>query len=118
MAMGQRQVAPGLLLHSDRGVQYRGNEYQQTLRDLEITASMSRKANCWDNAVMEAFFARLKVELIYPENYKHIETLRTGVFEYIEIFYDRQRRHSALGYDNPTHYELLFNQMNVSTIRG
>jgi transposase InsO family protein len=79
---------------------------------------MSRKGNCWDNAVMEAFFARLKVELIYPENYRSVEDLRTGLFEYIEIFYDRQRRHSALGYDNPAHYELLSNQMNVSTIRG
>jgi transposase InsO family protein len=118
MAIGQRQAAPGLLLHSDQGVQYRANEYQQTLHDLGITASMSRKGNCWDNAVMEAFFARLKVELIYPENYTSIEALRIGLFEYIEIFYNRQRRHSALGYDNPAHYELLFNQMNVSTIRG
>jgi putative transposase len=118
MAMGQRQAAPGLLLHSDQGVQYRANEYQQTLHDLGITASMSRKGNCWDNAVMEAFFARLKVELIYPENYRSMEDLRTGLFEYIEIFYNRQRRHSALGYDNPAHYELLFKQMNVSTIRG
>ena len=118
MAMGQRQAAPGLLLHSDQGVQYRANEYQQTLHDLGITASMSRKGNCWDNAVMEAFFARLKVELIYPQDYRNMENLRSGLFEYIEIFYNRQRRHSALGYDNPAHYELLFNQMNVSTIRG
>jgi transposase InsO family protein len=118
MALGRRDVVRGLLLHSDRGVQYRGNEYQQTLHDLGIMASMSRKGNCWDNAVMEAFFARLKVELIYPENYSTFAELRTGLFEYIEIFYNRQRRHSALGYDNPTQYELLFSQMNVSTIRG
>jgi len=118
MALGARQVTPGLLLHSDRGVQYRGNEYQQTLQDLGITASMSRKGNCWDNAVMEAFFARMKVELIYPENYRSLDELRTGLFEYIEIFYNRQRRHSALGYDNPSHYELLFQRMNVSTICG
>src|SRR5262245_6074173 len=107
MALGRREVPQGLLLHSDRGVQYRGNEYQQRLNDLGITASMSRKGNCWDNAVMEAFFARLKVELIYPENYRSIEELRAGVFEYLEIFYNRQRRHSALAYDNPSHYELL-----------
>jgi len=118
MALGCREVGPGLLLHSDRGVQYRGNEYQETLHDLGITASMSRKGNCWDNAVMEAFFARLKVELIYAENYRSIEELRTGLFEYIEIFYNRQRRHSALGYDNPSHYELLSQRMNVSTICG
>jgi putative transposase len=118
MAMGQRQAAPGLLLHSDQGVQYRANEYQQMLYDLGITASMSRKGNCWDNAVMEAFFARLKVELIYPENYHSMDDLRAGLFEYIEIFHNRHRRHSSLKYDNPDHYELLFNQMNVSTIRG
>jgi len=118
MALGRREVAPGLLLHSDRGVQYRGNDYQETLHDLGITASMSRKGNCWDNAVMEAFFSRFKVELIYPENYRSIEELSAGVFEYIEIFYNRQRRHSALGYDNPDNYELLFQRMNVSTICG
>ena len=118
MALGRREVSQGLVLHSDRGVQYRSNEYQQTLSDLGIAASMSRKGNCWDNAVMEAFFARLKVELIYPENYRSIEALRAGLFEYIEIFYNRQRLHSALGYDNPARYELRFKQMNVSNIRG
>jgi transposase InsO family protein len=118
MATARREIPEGLLLHSDRGVQYRGNEYQETLADLGIVASMSRKGNCWDNAVMEAFFARLKVELIYPENYRTVEELRAGLFEYIEIFYNRQRRHSVLGYDNPAHYELLFNQMNVSSFCG
>ena len=118
MAWGRRQVDPGLLLHSDRGVQYRGNEYQQTLRDLGIQASMSRKGNCWDNAVMEAFFARLKVELIYPENYREINSLRTGLFEYIEIYHNRQRLHSSIGYDNPAHYELESHSMNVSTFCG
>ncbi len=118
MAVGRRDVAHGLLLHSDRGVQYRGNEYQETLADLGIVASMSRKGNCWDNAVMEAFFARLKVELIYPENYPTVDELRSGLFEYIEIFYNRQRLHSALDYDNPASYELLFQRMNVSTICG
>ena len=118
MAVGRRDVAHGLLLHSDRGVQYRGNEYQQTLADLGMVASMSRKGNCWDNAVMEAFFARLKVELIYPENYRTVDELRSGLFEYIEIFYNRQRLHSALDYDNPANYELLFQRMNVSTICG
>lgn len=118
MAWGRRQVDPGLLLHSDRGVQYRGNEYQQTLKDLGIQASMSRKGNCWDNAVMEAFFARLKVELIYPENYREIDSLRAGLFEYIEIYHNRQRLHSSIGYDNPAHYELESHSMNVSTFCG
>jgi putative transposase len=118
MAVGQRQVPPGLMLHSDQGVQYRGNEYQQTLDALGIVASMSRKGNCWDNAVMEAFFARLKVELIYPEDYRSLDALRSGLFEYIEIFYNRQRMHSALGYDIPARFELVSQRMNMSTIRG
>ena len=118
MARGRREVHPGLLLHSDQGVQYRANEYQQALEDLGIEASMSRKGNCWDNAVMEAFFARLKVELIYPENYRDIDALRSGLFEYIEIFYNRQRLHSSIGYIDPANYELQSQAMNVSNICG
>ncbi len=68
---------------------------------------MSRKSNCWVNAAMESFFSRLKVELVYAENYQTIEDLRAGLFEYIEIFYNRQRRHSALGYLCPNEYERL-----------
>ena len=79
---------------------------------------MSRKGNCWDNAVMESFLARLKVELIYPENYRTVDALRAGLFEYLEIFYNRQRRHSSLGYTAPAGYELQFHQSNVSTMRG
>lgn len=118
MARGRRPVQPGLLLHSDRGVQYRAKEYQQALEDLGIQASMSRKGNCWDNAVMEAFFARLKVELIYPENYRDFDALRAGLFEYIEIYYNRQRLHSSLGYNNPAKYELESQRLNMSTICG
>jgi transposase InsO family protein len=118
MALNRRDTSDGLLMHSDRGVQYRGNEYQQRLRDLCFVPSMSRKGNCWDNAVMESFFARLKVELIYPENYRVLDELRRGLFEYIEIFYNRQRRHSSLGYSTPANYELQFYQSNVSTMRG
>lgn len=69
---------------------------------------MSRKGNCWDNAVMESFFSRLKVELIYPENYKTVEEARAGIFEYIELFYNRVRRHSAIGYLSPNDYEQNF----------
>ena len=105
MAVARREVRPGLLLHSDRGVQYRGNEYQQLIVDCKMRPSMSRKGNCWDNAVMESFFSRLKVELIYPENYQTVETLRAGLFEYIEIFYNRKRRHSALGNISPAEFE-------------
>ncbi len=118
MALSRRRVSARLLLHSDRGVQYRGHEYHQRLRDLNIQPSMSRKGNCWDNAVMESFFSRLKVELIYPENYRTLEALRSGLFEYIEIFYNRQRRHSALGYISPEQFERSSNPTTVSTVCG
>jgi len=118
MAVSCRDNRDNLLLHSDRGVQYRGNEYQQALSHYKITCSMSRKGNCWDNAVMESFFGRFKVELIYAENYKTIETAQAGIFEYIEIFYNRQRRHSAIGNMSPYEYEQQYQQLNVSTFRG
>jgi transposase InsO family protein len=108
MAVSGRDTINNLLLHSDRGVQYRGHEYQSALKDHAIQCSMSRKGNCWDNAVMESFFGRFKVELIYAENYKTIETAQAGIFEYIEMFYNRQRRHSALGFISPDEYELQF----------
>lgn len=118
MAVSCRDVQSNTLLHSDRGVQYRGHEYQLALQDYGIQCSMSRKGNCWDNAVMESFFSRLKVELIYAENYKHPEQARTGIFEYIEIFYNRKRRHSAIGYMSPHEFEQQHEQLTVSTIRG
>ncbi|MBL1292874.1 MAG: IS3 family transposase [Thiotrichales bacterium] len=79
---------------------------------------MSRKGNCWDNAEMESFFSRFKVELIYAENYKTIETAQAGIFEHIEMFYNRMRRHSANGYMSPYAYEPQYKQLTVSTIRG
>ena len=105
MAINSRDITKEVLLHSDRGVQYRGQEYQNVLKDNDIRCSMSRKGNCWDNAVMESFFGRFKVELIYAENYKTIETAQAGIFEYIEMFYNRTRRHSANGYMSPCAYE-------------
>lgn len=118
MAVSNRDIKRGALLHSDRGVQYRGNEYQDALNMYGIQCSMSRKGNCWDNAVMESFFSRLKVELIYAENYKTVDEARAGIFDYIELFYNRTRRHSAIGYDSPHKYEQQFNNLTVSTIRG
>jgi len=118
MAASQRHIRPGALIHSDRGVQYRGNEYQEALRSHGLRSSMSRKGNCWDNAVMESFFSRLKVELIYAENYNNVETARSGIFEYIEVFYNRSRRHSAIGYVSPHDFEQQFEQLTVSTFRG
>lgn len=95
MALAKREVNPGLIVHSDRGTQYRSNEYVGYLEANGITRSMSRKGNCWDNAAMESFYSRLKVELIYAKNYPSIESARSGIFAYIEIFYNRKRRHSA-----------------------
>jgi len=118
MAVSCRDFKGSILLHSDRGVQYRGNEYQNALRVNGIECSMSRTGNCWDNAVMESFFSRLKVELIYAENYKSVEEVHSGVFEYIEMFYNRQRRHSAIGYVSPHEFEQQHKQLDVSTFRG
>ena len=118
MALSGRDIQGKVLLHSDRGVQYRGNEYQQALKSNNIVCSMSRKGNCWDNAVMESFFGRFKVELIYAEKYKTVETALAGIFEYIEIFYNKQRRHSTIGYMSPNQYEENFNNLTVSTFRG
>jgi putative transposase len=105
MAYGRREVAPGLIVHSDRGVQYRSTRYQDYLRSKQCLPSMSRKGNCWDNAPMESFFSRLKVELIYAECFESIAADRSAIFEYIEVFYNRKRRHSALGYLSPADYE-------------
>ena len=118
MAIGRRDLRQDVLVHSDRGVQYRGNEYQGLLKAHGIQCSMSRKGNCWDNAVMESFFSRLKVELIYAAVYKTVDDVRTAIFEYIEMFYNRVRRHSAVGYLSPHDFEQQFNQLTVSTIRG
>jgi len=117
MAVSQRQP-DNTVIHSDRGVQYRGNEYQTMLEQLGLRCSMSRKGNCWDNAVMESFFSRLKVELIYAENYKTKDEAQAGIFEYIEIFYNRQRRHSAIGNLCPHVFEEQYQLLTVSTIRG
>ena len=107
MALALRKTEPGLIIHSDRGVQYRAHKYQDLIRSHGGQISMSRKGNCWDNAPMESFFSRLKVELIYAEQYQSIEEAKSGIFEYIEIFYNRIRRHSAIGYTSPAEFERL-----------
>ncbi len=105
MAIARRNVEPGLILHSDRGVQYRSSEYQYLLNNEGIQPSMSRKGNCWDNAVMESFFARLKVESLYAERFKGKQDAYSCVFEYIETFHNTIRRHSANDYKSPNDYE-------------
>ncbi len=107
MALQDRQPPQGLLHHSDRGSQYASHEYQQLLAVHGIQSSMSRKGNCWDNAVAESFFATLKVELVYPSRWSTRTQARNELFEYIELFYNRQRRHSALGYLCPNEFENL-----------
>ena len=100
-----RQPAAGLLHHSDRGSQYASRAYQEQLESFDITASMSRKGNCWDNAVAESFFSTLKREMIGGKTYISRSQARADIFEYIEIWYNRQRRHSTLGYLSPTDFE-------------
>ena len=104
-ALNTRNPAPGLLHHSDRGVQYAANDYQRVLREHGIVCSMSRKGNCWDNAVAESFFATIKGELIDHEDYLTRDQARASIAEYINVFYNCRRRHSALGYLSPVDYE-------------
>lgn len=105
MALARRQPGEGLVAHSDRGSQYASVQYQGLLARHGITCSMSRRANCWDNSPMESFFASLKKELVHDENYATRTEARASLFEYIEMFYNRIRRHSSLGYKSPVEYE-------------
>jgi putative transposase len=105
MAIARRSPEAGLVAHSDRGSQYASEHYQRLLAGRGITCSMSRRGNCWDNAPMESFFASLKKELIHAEDYATREEARASIFEYIEVFYNRVRRHSSLGYQSPDEFE-------------
>ncbi len=104
-ALLSRRPPQGLLHHSDRGSQYASRAYQAELQNFDIVGSMSRKGNCWDNAVVESFFSTLKTEMIGGKIYKSRSEARADIFEYIEIWYNRQRRHSTLGYLSPTEFE-------------
>ena len=107
MALAIRHPQPGLLHHSDRGSQYASDEYQTLLTQFQMIGSMSRKGNCYDNAPMESFFGTLKTELTFHCDYATRNEARLDIFEYIEVFYNRYRRHSALGYKSPANYEAL-----------
>jgi len=107
MALETRQPPAGLLHHSDRGSQYASQDYRDVLTQYQIQASMSRKGNCYDNAPMESFFGTLKTELIHHRHYLTRMEAKTDIFEYIEVFYNRLRRHSALGYLCPVAFEKL-----------
>jgi transposase InsO family protein len=107
MAIANRRPRRGLIHHSDRGVQYACGEYQRLLRAHGIRPSMSGKGDCWDNAPMESFFATLKTELTRGRTYRTREQARRDIFEYIEVFYNRRRMHSSLGYVSPVQFEAL-----------
>jgi len=105
MAVQRRLPDEGLLAHSDRGSQYASEHYQRLLAKHGITCSMSRRADCWDNAPMESFFASLKKELVHDADFATRAEARAAIVEYIEVFYNNQRRHSSLGYVSPAEYE-------------
>lgn len=109
MALAQRRPEIGLLHHSDRGVQYACEQYRQLLTRHGILASMSRTGDCYDNAMMESFWSRLKTELTHHEMYPTRQEARRSIFEYIEVFYNRRRRHSAIGYKSPEQFEAGLN---------
>ena len=107
MALTNRQPPAGLLHHSDRGSQYASGDYQQLLADAQALASMSRTGNAYDNAPMESFFASLKTELIHHRRYQSRQQAKSDIFEFIEVFYNRQRLHAAIGYKSPAEFETL-----------
>jgi putative transposase len=105
MAVQRRLPDEGLLAHSDRGSQYASEHYQLLLAKHDIDCSMSRRGDCWDNAPMESFFASLKKELVHDADFATRAEARAALVEYIEVFYNNQRRHSSLGYVSPAEYE-------------
>jgi putative transposase len=105
MAVLARRPPAGVLHHSDQGVQYRAQSYQALLAEAALVPSMSRRGNCWDNAVAESFFATLEKELLQHEVFRTHREARAALFEFIEIWYNRQRRHSTLGYCTPAEFE-------------
>ncbi len=109
MAIARRCPPEGLLHHSDRGVQYASEDYMHLIQSHNIQASMSGKGDCWDNAVMESFWSTLKTELVNHEHYATHEQARASIFEYIEVFYNRKRIHSSLGYVSPETFEASLN---------
>ncbi len=107
MALWRRNMPKGVILHSDRGSQYCSNAYQNLMAKQQLTCSMSGKGHCYDNACAESFFHSLKVEAIHGERFASREKMRQAVFEYIEVDYNRNRRHSAIGYTSPMAFEAL-----------
>jgi putative transposase len=107
MALSDRQPDAGLIHHSDRGIQYAANDFQDLLEEHKVVCSMSRKGNCWDNACAESFFGSLKTEWVKGKVYETLDDAKKDIFKYIEMFYNRKRRHESLGYVNPAAYEKM-----------
>jgi len=105
MAIWKRRPPKALMVHHDRGSQYASTTYRQTLKEHQYVLSMSRKGNCWDNAPAESFFNTLKTELVHGCRFQSRNQAKQEIFEYIEVFYNRQRRHSSIGYQAPANYE-------------
>ena len=110
-AVQQKRPADGLIHHSDRGSQYCAHDYQKLLKQFGMIPSMSRKGNCYDNAPMESFWGSLKNELVHHQRYATRNEAKASIQEYIEIFYNRQRRHSRLGYISPAAFEANYYKM-------
>lgn len=107
MAVTHRKPDPGLVFHSDRGVQYAAEGFREQIKGHQMIQSMSRKGNCWDNACAESFFATLKTEEVFQHTYKSKDEAIRSIFEYIAVFYNRKRRHSFLDFMSPEKYELI-----------
>ncbi len=114
MAVARRKPPPGLIHHTDRGSQYACPDYQLALKINGFQPSMSRKGNCWDNAVAESFFGAIKEELIYRVVFDTRDAARHAIFNYIEVFYNRRRLHSSIGYMSPMEFELANFQANAA----
>ena len=112
MALGQRIPEAGMIYHSDRGSQYASDAYREVLNTHGIECSMSRKADCWDYAVPESFFATIKKEMIYQQQWSTYYEVRLAITDYIEVFYNRQRLHSYLDYLSPADYERQYEQLS------
>jgi len=114
MALGQRRPAATLIVHSDRGAQFASAAYREILAQHHLIASMSRKANCYDNAFIESFWSTLKYELVYHHRFATRSEARTAIFDYIETFYNRIRLHSSLAYQSPINFESQLNQITLT----
>lgn len=113
MALQRRQPAPNLIVHSDRGTQFASAAYRQLLAEHGLVASMSRPANCYDNAFIESFWSTLKYEVVYHQRFDTYAAARTAIFDYIETFYNRTRLHSSLAYKSPINFESQLNQITL-----